>query len=234
MANTAQMIDFTGLEVKDLVKQLQALPGDVVLDIMSHHGYQYDDNITEEENETLLANLIISDSDPYENESHVPTGQHFMHDKDNSDNENAWVEITPIMAVANVSLRDIDGQQVVSIALLRPLALEDEEEEQVALGGEYELGNYDSDRELTVEIDGEYLYVRIMTEEREELLIQYMTEDEGIVLDVFKDGEKYKSLGCVFYSDLQMDSDFDEEPIFSTEHSSDETDNEIKTSGAPK
>ncbi len=131
----------------------------------------------------------------------------FNHDKDNSNPDNVWVDITPVMAVANVCLLTDGTNHTVSFHLLRPLSLEDEEQGQNVISKEYELGVYDDDRELVVEVDTESLYVRVMREEIEELTIRYKNYfPKEIVVDVLKDTQLYQPLGCFTYDDLRMDA----------------------------
>lgn len=130
----------------------------------------------------------------------------FHQDKDNSDIDNVYVDVLPVMVAVNAELYTTDGiSQSVCLHLINPTFQDDpEDEERNLLAWDGEIGVFDDKRKFAVEIENEYCYIKIMNNNKVELYMQIKHQyGEGIVVDVFngKD-ELIEDVGCVRYEDI--------------------------------
>lgn len=132
----------------------------------------------------------------------------YVLDEANSDIDNVWIDIVPVMVTAKAELYTTNGSNhYVGFVLLQPsLELEEEDDyRDEMLECKFKLGDYSEERSLVVETAGEYCTINVYRDQKLEVYFQIKHEiGEGIVVDLFDaQDEPIRELGCVLYDDIR-------------------------------
>lgn len=125
----------------------------------------------------------------------------FRHDTDNSDIDNVWVDVIPAMVTLIVRI-SVDGENnhYLEVGLLPASSMECSSPANELINWSHIIGAWDEDRELSVDIQGEYCYAQV-----DDYQVQVRNQlSEKVVVDVFKGGEILKELGVVTYDEIRV------------------------------